>query len=399
MIIYIASNACNELINSACKENEEVIERAENSNDFEFKKFTSQFISKLSCTEKLILDLEACADLDEEIEESLLSIKMIHEEMRIIIIAGNRQPGDELLTKIFNLGIHDIICSPDYVEVKQELKECLNKGKSFKDALIFKTTTKANIVVKNEIKQVVSKVMIGMAGSQDRIGVTHSSIVLANNLRKKGFSVALAEYNSKSDELAKLQNQALSQGINEDDKEFDKLRTPFEKIQKLYGEELFESRYFTMNGIDYYAKCNSDKLSQVIGKSYNFIIIDFGEFKECDRITYNKCSERIMIAGASAWELEEVNSVFQLSNDSIKDIIFCFNFVHESLYEDVREGMEGAGPVYFLKTIKDPFNEWDFSGADEIFKKYMPVTVQDEEEKKGIFRKLFKKKREEKSVS
>lgn len=377
MLIYIASNACNELINSACKENQEIIERAENSNDFEFKKFVSKNIYQFSCVDKLILDIEACSDLDDEIEQGLMDIKILHEKMRIIVIAGNRQPGDELLTKIFNMGIHDIICTPDYVEVKEELKICLNEGKSFKDALIFKTAKKEKIVVRNEIKQVVSKVMIGFAGSQTRIGVTHNSIVLANYLRKKGFTVALAEYNT-------VNEAGILDGT---------LKSAFEETRNLYKEELLNSSYFSMNGIDYYEKCDSDRLSQVISKAYNFIIIDFGVYEKCDKITYSKCSEQIMLAGSSPWELEKVASVFRLTTrESIKKINFCFVNVSEDLKEDVRENMAGAGPVYFLKTITDPFNEWEFIGADEIFEKYMPVIIKDENEKKGLLGKLFKKK-------
>lgn len=396
-MIYIASNACNELINSACKENEEIIERAENSNEFELKKFIDKNVTQLSYIDKFVLDLEACCDLDDEIEQALQDVKILHENIRFIIIAGNRQPGDELLTKIFNMGIHDIICTPDYVEVKQELKLCLNQGKSFKEALIFKTAKKEKIVVKNEIKQVVNKVMIGIAGSQERIGVTNSSIVLANYLRKKGFTVALAEYSAKSMRLLSKQNEILN--TNEEKEVEEMYKTDFEKIRILYNEELFESTYFSMNGIDYYPKCDDNLLSQVIGKSYNFIIIDFGSFEECDRITYSKCAERIMISGASAWELAEVNSIFPLASESIKLINFCFNFVHENLHEDVREGMEGAGPVYFLKTMTDPFNGWDFSGADEIFEKYMPVIIEEEKKKKGLFHNFLKSKKGKKNVS
>lgn len=419
MIIYIASQAATETISSACATSEQLVVNAESSNEFNLQKYIKQNITQFQGIEKFIIDLEACVDFEDEIIESIISLKMVYNALRIIVIAGNRQPGDDLLTKIFNLGIMDIICTEDRVEMKRELIVSLNEGKSFRDALIFKDAKKEKIVIKNEIKQVVEKVMIGVAGSQERIGVTHNAIILANYLRKKGFSVALAEYNEKNfipqkdgekfnsygekfNQSDEKETDAVEEELTKESTEkVNKPKTAFEGIQDSFDEKIIEGWYFNLNNIDYYPNCNNERLSNVLGKSYNFIIIDFGAYEKCDKITYGKCAERIIIAGAQAWEMDSVNTIFDsVPAESIRNMNFCFNFVNdEDLQKEVKENMEDIGEVYFLKYTRSPYEEYDFSGADVFLKKYMPIRIAEEDEKKGFFRKIFKKSTKKDEVS
>lgn len=373
MVVYIASQANTELISSACKENEEVVVKAESSNEFELQKYVKQNAVQFGSVDKLILDLEACVDFEEEIIMSITDIKLLYDELRIIIVASNRQPGDELLTKIFNLGIKDIICSEDRVTVKSELKSCLIKEKTFREALIFKDAKKEKIVIKNEIKQTVEKVMIGISGAEAKIGVTHNSIVLANHLRTKGFMVALAEFKGNGD-------------------------TAFEAIRKSFSEELelYEELYFTLNGVDYFPDCNDDKLSKILNRSYNFILIDFGEYRQTDRIILNKCAEKIVIAGAKPWQVEKLDYIFdERAGEDLEHMIFCFNFVNEDFRQEVKDSMSGF-KTYFLDYCENSFESDCFGGADEFLEKYMPVRIEEEkEEKKVFFISRFRGKRKE----
>ena len=199
------------------------------------------------------------------------------------------------------------------------------------------------------------------AGATENIGVTHNAIIMANWLRKKGFMVAFVEFQKKYMELE---------------------YSPFEAIRDSFDEKLIDEKYYTVSGVDYYPKANIDILSSVLSKSYNFIVVDFGCFRNYDKIEFGRCAERFVISGSKPWELESMVNFFDdLSGMSMETTHFCFNHTHEDMYKGIKENMEEAESIHFLKYITDPFNSYDFSDAEIIMKKYMPVVIEEKKER------------------
>lgn len=349
MIFYITSPTYKEVISSVIQENDDLLlGGCEEGEDillyYYIKSNNATTFTSIDC---IVIDLNACVDIDEKIIEALEMLRMTNDNIRIIILATMRHPGDILLTQCFQMAIYDIICTDDFLEIREELKYCLTKGKQYKDALEFKNPSKDQVVIKTEVKKTVNKVMIGFAGTQRRIGTTHNALVLANWLRKKGYMVALTELNHHG---------------------------AFGYISKEMEIREAEDGSFTYNGIDFYPNVDEDKLATILGKAYNFIITDFGAFNECDRVSFNKSDVRIIVAGAKAWEMPSVKELFSLVGviETLKGYHYCFNMTPGLYRNDCKEGMGELNRVYFQEYTDNPYLSSEFVGAEEILKEYMP---------------------------
>ena len=367
MIFYFASSTYQQVISSAIKETDKILEGQECGSDIYFAKYVRENYQRLLSIETLVIDISALADTDEEILDGLDSLKIGNYDLQIIILAANRYVGDALLTKCFQMGIYDLIVTDDFLEISQELKECIRVGKKYGDALQFRDLKPENVIVKEEVKQTVNKVVIGMAGTVPRIGVTHHAIILANWLRKKGYMVALIEKHPSS---------------------------AFEQLREFYDERMFED-FYTMGGVDFYPYQKSkDTFANVLGKSYNFIIADFGLYEKAELYLYNKSDVRIILSGSKPWELEGTQKVFDLAPEEIvKEYNFYFNFTASEYENDLKEGMGDLEKIGFLKYTENPVRSFDFPGAEKMLADYMPLKVQ-EPKRKGIFKNEKKKKKQ-----
>lgn len=360
MIFYIASSTYQEVIARTIREEELILQDSECSNEIYLNKYVRSNISKLTSLEEIVIDISALQDTDEEIQTALDMIRFMAYGIRIIIVAPNRKDGDALLAKCFQMGIYDIINTDDFLELKEELRLCLRQGKKYADAVKYKEgNEQETAVIKTEIKQKVSKVLVEIAGSEARIGTTHNTIILANYLRKKGYMVAIAEMNMSG---------------------------AFKQIQENFCEKVFDDKYFSIGGVDFYPDSDSNQLASILGKSYNFILADFGDFTECDRVNFNKADVQIIIAGSKAWEITDVNRIFAMvDEETFKNYNYCFNFTVEKNHKDIVKSMKGVERVYFLKITEDPFTTYEFPGAEKILAEYMPIMTKSK--KRGLFRR------------
>lgn len=359
---YIASTIYNQIISQTIQETGFMVDGNEIGENVYLLNFVKKNFTRFSSIDELVIDLSALKDIDAEIIEALEILKVNFDHIKIIILAANRYSGDELLTQCFQMAIYNLIVTEDYLEIRNELIQCLEVGKNYKEALKYKekAVNQETVVVKTEVKQVVSKVLIGLAGAGPGQGCTHNSIVLANFLRKKGYMVAIAEMNSSK---------------------------AFANIQEAYELQLFDDRYFSMEGIDYYPATTAETLGSILGKTYNFILCDFGAYIEADRVSYGKCDVHIIVAGTKPWELPAIDNVFSnVEAEALRAYHFCFNLVPQLQQSDVKAGMCELSNVYFLNYTEDPFKENNFVGAEEILKTYLPVLAVPEK-KRGLFKK------------
>lgn len=364
MIYYIASEPYNEVIRTTITESGHLILGQEVSNEFYLLKFIKLKLPYLTDVEQLVIDLSALRDTDEDILQAIENFRMMYDATKIIILATNRRAGDELLSNLFGLGLYNLVLTDDYVKLRDELSYCITSGKSFRDAVGFKEMEPENEqkIVIQEVKQVINKVMIAVAGSQERIGTTHTCIALAAALRSKGYMVALAEYNLSGD---------------------------YERIRESFGEEIIENTYYTMSGIDYYPAIDEKALANVLGKSYNFIIVDFGAYLKADQVTYNKANVRLMVCGSRAWELERMQRIFENCPVSmLQEIHYVFPLVYEEHKSDIISSMadqELSFDVTFIDYLPYPYTASDFPKIQEILKNYLPQ--QETKKKKSFFRR------------
>lgn len=358
MINYITGSTYNQVIQNVVEEVKDIVFTTEIANEIDIAKYIKQNITKLGEIDTLIIDISVCTNTDEEIVTTFEMIRTMYDALKIIVLAAYRADGDEFLTQCFNLGILNIINTNDFLIIREELKMCLVEGKSFKDSIKYKNTKIEKIVVKHETKKAVNKKLVGFAGTETNIGVTHNAIILANYFRKSGFMVALVEMNSSS---------------------------AFDEISKDFDEKEFDEGYFTLHGVDFYSNCNAEKMIKVMGHSYNFIILDCGSYATCDRVMFERCEERIIVTGSKSWETDKMNAIFaSVNKETLIQYTFCFNFTPEKDCKAIKEGMGDIKKVHFLKYTEDPFTSSDFSDADIIFEENLPDKIV--EEKKRIFK-------------
>lgn len=379
MIFYFSSQTYQQVISTAVKESDIVLVGQECKNDLFFLKYVKEKQNVFTTLDYMILDISACEDTDEELLEALDILKIVNDSMKIVILAANRYPGDTFLTKCFQMGIYDLISTDDFLVIKQELVYSLTIGHKYGDSLQYKDAhPEEKIVIKEEIKQTVNKVMIAVAGASRRIGVTHNCIILANFLRKKGYMVAIVEL-SRSE-------PGSPNGASH-----------FKNIQNFYDEKILDGQYFSMKGIDYYPEADLNKLSSVLGKTYNFIIVDFGLYAECDLVTYNKAEVRMLVCGSKPWEIGDVNSIFaNADEDTLKGYYFCFSFTSKGYEKEIQEGMASIdnNNIYFMPFSDNPFKTYDFHGAETMLQDYLAIKVP--KPKKRLFKKEKKDVKKEK---
>lgn len=340
MLYYYASAAYQQLIAETCKELEQVIVGSECKEDLFLSESVKQNMSNFTSLETMIIDLQGIKDSDEEIIKAIESIKIMNGQVRFIIIASFYSEGDRLLSKLFGLGIYDIINTGDRNEMVEELKYCLKTGKDYKDAVLYKETIDHS--VRKKVKE-IDHVTIGLCGTQKRVGTTHNSIVLANYLKNAGYIVALCECNGSGD--------------------FKRIKNSFE----LKGNDT----YFIKDGIEYYMDSNSERIKD---KPFNFIIKDMGYVKEMDLEQFESCHKQIIISGIKAWEEEYIQAVFDMTDyEQLNKYYYYFNLCPKKIESDVRKGMaELSERIFFTPYTEDPFAARAFVGMDKVIKEYLP---------------------------
>ncbi len=381
MITYFTGSTFNQVMKSSIQETGELVYEPRIEEDQDFNKFVKQNLTGMSGIDCLILDTSVCINTEEELLAALEMIRTMYDTIRIIVFAPYCATGDKFLTDCLNMGITNIINTDDFNEIREQLKHCIQTGMTYREAVRYKESRPEKVTVKH-VRRAVNKRMIGICGTERNIGVTHNAIVLANYFRKKGFMVALAEMNDSG---------------------------AFEAICSDFEEKKFEEGYFTLNGVDYYPDMvrmetqtqdmqpalviDEEKLQLMQAHSYNVILLDFGFYSEQNRDAFERCEDRLMIAGSKPWELAAVNRVFaNASKDVLMKYIFCFNFTQENEHEAIRKGMGELRSVHFLKYAKDPFSESDFPEGDEIFADILPEEPVPEK-KQGIMKKIFHSKK------
>ena len=197
IVLYLTSKAMRQTISHSIAEKElatfECNNQIGNTICLEDYMKTRGYLLSENDVDYLVIDLSALIDSDEQIAESISGFMLMHENIRIIIVSPKSHAGDKLLSILFGIGVRNFAVG-DYIEIKQSLLKCMSdNGMSYKDAIEYKDA-KEDVPEVREIRE-VNKVMIGLAGTQGRVGCTHNTVIIANQLRKMGFAVACIEMN------------------------------------------------------------------------------------------------------------------------------------------------------------------------------------------------------------
>lgn len=390
MLYYIASKVYLDTITDAIKEAEEVVYESQTGNEISLLTFLKKNIRNLSYADKILIDLNALNDTEEELKEAIEMYRMMYSESRMILLASNRSLGDQLLTECVALGIYNIITSNDYLVIQKDLHKCLTAGMTFKDASILRNAKNAGVVEKHEIKKNIYKILIGITGVEAHCGVTHYAISQAVWLRGYGYKVAVVEVLNPEYELDK---KILEQRHLEDAE----YKSAFRCIRENFEESILQEGQFTINGIDYYEAQTVEQISRILERSYNFILLDMGMHEKADAITYQKCDFKFCLCGSRDWEVAKLGNIFHaVTEEALKQYHFVFNFADKETKKLLKDGMSDFAEdhIHFNHIQLNPYQLTEMADGKKIFEGYLPDAVNLKGEKKrGLKEKLFRWKK------
>ena len=137
MLSYIASNPTKDLIEDVCKElNITILSQI---GEIDFLQYIKETKVNFKLIKYIIIDLKSLKGTEENIINSIRYFYEVYPNIMIIILASGYDDQNEILTSLYEKGIHNIINSIELEEIKIELKKSLiSDGLSKKDSKKFK---------------------------------------------------------------------------------------------------------------------------------------------------------------------------------------------------------------------------------------------------------------------
>ena len=225
----------------------------------------------------------------------------------------------------------------------------------------------ARLDARSAINRALRRMVIGVAGTEHRVGCTHHAIHMAHYLSNHGFKVAVAEY---------------------------------EGVDKKILEEIIDSvsdGRMQYKGVDYYPDFSLSSLPDLNIKNYHFVIVDFGVYKEEICEEFGRCVQQIMISGSKPWEVKRIRKIYEILgfkesvledmggfgedvrsinfdklDNQLKYIDFLFAPAERKVQGDILKAMVPFEKnVYFTSYVTNPFAGEKIEAFSEIMADYM----------------------------
>ena len=210
---------------------------------------------------------------------------------------------------------------------------------------------------------------IGIAGAGKGVGTTHLCITLAGRLKAAGNKVAILEDN-RSGDFAEI-----AENLN---------------IQ-IRGDG------FVYKGIDYYVYHNPRNLMAIKYENYDYLIVDYGNYADCDKDFFAMNTTNIIVASSRYWNFS--NLIINVFNIEKNDVFEKYNYVfpfaknNDNLQKEISDAMDSISHLYFTSYNEDPFTDFDVPELDEL----LNIKTEEIKSKKGLFF-LNKNKKKNKTV-
>lgn len=305
----------------------------------------------------LIVDI-FCVKEKKKIPQAIRRFRIRNSNARIIIIAPNFQPGNELLSILVTMGVYDII-NPisekmEDIIILPSLLEHIENPATYAKAV--KWDISANEYIDDKIKEnekvvvektrtltiekdrIIGTVVIAVSGTMHRIGTTHTVLSLSKFLKELKYKVAVVE-------LHKSQN--------------------FNSIKNSYTDTIEKDNMFTLDGIDYYPYNPKLGVLDVLQEDYNYVVIDMGIYNECNIIEFKRANERIIVSGIKDWELTELELILRTGDKILYKNKYLFNFADKNTFNFIRSNMNNL-PCFLAPMNPQPFHK--NKEFNEVFK-------------------------------
>lgn len=389
-IVLFISNTREDLIDNVINKNFLMVEKIKSNN---LNNFVINNGKSLSHATHLIIDLSSLNDNENEMVNSINTLNNLYTEMRVIIIADSERVPKELLIRLFDKGIYNIITTFS----NEELERCISVGKTCDEVKEFlverpdlssedkrkefenlkkyqkeelydseeKEEKKIEVILPNkDFRKYKPYISVAVCGSESHVGTTHNALLITKFLHDIGFKVCYLEAN---------------------------------EVQKIFYLKSFYTQNSNFNerknllqcfGIDIYSGFN---ISDVMSQNYDFYVFDLGALTETKLVSFLTKDVRIVVSGSKPWELAFLNESINLIGTK-NTVNFLLNLSIKSEEMKIRSFMENLrASTFFTEYVESPFK----SGVNvniykNVFKEYI---MQEEKEvirkRKSIFK--FKK--------
>lgn len=191
-------------------------------------------------------------------------------------------------------------------------------------------------------KQTETKI-IGIAGAGTHAGCTHMAIMLATGFHSLGYKTAVLE---------------------------DCNHGHFDDIANEYALKTNHNGEFNYYGVDYYPFARPRALVRLLQKNYDYIVVDHGNFADCDRDFFLTSSSTVICCGSRPWEINNMEAVFDaLEDETVLSALyysFSFAFSNKTLQSQIRRGMDTLKNIVFPAFTENPFRDYDVMALQQI---------------------------------
>ncbi|MBV6717207.1 hypothetical protein [Paenibacillus chitinolyticus] len=346
----------------------------------------------------LIIDL-GCTD-DGSIIKGIQQFRILRDS-RIIVIAPGRTPGDSTINALIKLQVLDVIAPEVGSELEEEdirpsiaplIKHQLGMKPAYGNVMRWDVTTGEIAERKQKIKEnkerqketsvkykqnepdpdilehfetlhlesqpakeklllmetIIGSILVALIGAEHSVGTTHTTLLLANYLTRKGYSVAVIEASEKND--------------------FAALEYAYEGRKGFTSSE----RMFEMRGADYYKAGLRVDLSEF--KEYDYILLDLGDYQDTEYFEeFKRAHVQIVVGHGSEWRQKRLYE-FSRANERLdqSNYIYCVPFVDKIVLQDINEELS-EGKVFSVPAHPDPYKAKKETDAlfDTLMKDYL----------------------------
>lgn len=336
VLLYLSSNQNIGIFDFLIQEKGLVIKKL--SGEFHLKKFVIHDMKNLSHYSYVAIDLKAIKDTEDEIIEAVKAFKTIYDS-RLILFAEGIDQENELLSKLVEERIYNIITATSIEKIKEEiLKSVSLEGMTYEDCLIF--MGKSDFQSDINRSQYLFKhkdIKIAVAGVSSKSGTTTTAFNLSNFLHSIGAKVSYTEANNNSH-------------LNE--------------IAAFYEFEQSSENFYKYRNLEYYP-------DKQFPNGYNFNVFDLGILSPSTIPILKKCEVRIICAASKPYEITNINKVVESVSDTNLNTILSFTpEVGRIKLKNLLEKPDNK--IYFAEYSPDLF---DGKANEKIFKEILQEYV------------------------
>ena len=232
------------------------------------------------------------------------------------------------------------------LQLKRIINRCLKYNPIQRYASINKLSRQLSVIAKKRpfYKTTNTTVTIAVAGSQDRIGVTHFALRLCKfNESITGSCL----YQEKNESGCSGSIKSRYQGV-----------TIRGSIYELYG--------ISIQPLTQVEEPDTSKISLVVQ--------DLGRLCGHNLEIFRKADVRMLVLGAKDWELEHSEATLELVTE-YKDIFYLFNFLDGSQFQQVIKGMRHYN-IYRIPYEPNPFSKITGRNSKEFYRELMEAVYE-----------------------